>query len=265
MDITIKNADRFSGFADTYDQVRPQMPLYPIEVFTRYLGRKPGLVVDLGSGTGLSTAIWKGHCERVIGVEPNDNMRAVAEKKADRNTSFIKAFAHETGLESDCTDAVICSQSFHWMNPDLTLKEVNRILKSGVVFAAVDCDWPPVCSWQAEKAYLELSDAVSRIEEENFDLKGGFVRWDKDKHLQNIKNSGYFRYTREIIFSNTESCDADRFIGIALSQGGLQSIIKNHTDLIGADLNKLMETIHNLFGGRKFEVDFGYRMRLGVK
>ncbi|HNX15048.1 MAG TPA: methyltransferase domain-containing protein [Oscillospiraceae bacterium] len=265
MDISTKNADRFSGFANAYDQVRPQMPLYPVEVITQYLGKKPGLVVDLGSGTGLSTEIWKDHCEQVIGVEPNDDMRAVAEQKADKNISFIKAFGHETVLESDCADVVICSQSFHWMNPDLTLKEVDRILKKNGVFAAVDCDWPPVCGWQAEKAYMELSDAVSRIEEKNFDFKNGFVRWDKDKHLQNITNTGFFRYTREVIFSNTEPCDADRFIGIALSQGGLQSIIKQTPGLISADLEKLIETMQNLFGDRKFEVDFGYRMRIGVK
>jgi predicted RNA methylase len=36
-------------------------------------------VVDLGSGTGLSTGIWAAHAERVVGIEPLDEMRQVAE------------------------------------------------------------------------------------------------------------------------------------------------------------------------------------------
>lgn len=49
------------------------MPIYPISIILRYLGRsKPDLVVDLGCGTGLSTVIWRGHCNKVIGIEPSD-------------------------------------------------------------------------------------------------------------------------------------------------------------------------------------------------
>ncbi|HOP11609.1 MAG TPA: class I SAM-dependent methyltransferase [Oscillospiraceae bacterium] len=265
MDISTKNADRFTGFADTYDLARPKMPLCPVEIITRYLGKKPGLVIDMGCGTGLSTVIWKDRCEQVIGVEPNDDMRAIAEQKAGDNLSFIKAFAHETGLASACAEAVICSQSFHWMNPDLTLKEINRILKNDGIFATVDCDWPPVCNWEAEKAYLELFKAVAVIEEENIDLKDSFTRWDKKKHLQNIRDSGYFRYTRELVFSNTEVFDADRFIGIAISQGSLQGVLKKSPNLIEQDLKAFIETIRRLFGGRNLKTDFGYRMRIGIK
>ncbi|GJM69351.1 hypothetical protein HMSSN036_15670 [Paenibacillus macerans] len=43
-----------------------------------YLGRAPEYVADVGCGTGLSTMIWLKHAERVIGIEPNDDMRGVA-------------------------------------------------------------------------------------------------------------------------------------------------------------------------------------------
>ena len=56
-----KNADRFTGFADTYDRARPAMPYYPVERITAYLGCRPDTVVDLGCGTGLSTLIWQGN------------------------------------------------------------------------------------------------------------------------------------------------------------------------------------------------------------
>jgi predicted RNA methylase len=43
-------------------------------------GRRPKLVVDLGAGTGLSTRVWATEADSVVGVEPNDAMRCVAER-----------------------------------------------------------------------------------------------------------------------------------------------------------------------------------------
>ena len=67
-----KNADRFKGFADVYDDARPTMPIHPINVIKRYLQKTPDTVIDLGCGTGLSTLSWKGHCKHVIGIEPSE-------------------------------------------------------------------------------------------------------------------------------------------------------------------------------------------------
>lgn len=57
------NADRFMGFADVYDNARPSLPVHFMELIRLYLGRDIGTVVDLGCGTGLSTAAWKGNAE----------------------------------------------------------------------------------------------------------------------------------------------------------------------------------------------------------
>ena len=73
-----KNADRFLGFADVYENARPRVPAYPAKVLCRYLGRRPQTVVDLGCGTGLSTEIWPDYADTVIGVEPSEDMFAVA-------------------------------------------------------------------------------------------------------------------------------------------------------------------------------------------
>lgn len=264
MSEAIKNADRFLGFADTYEEARPQMPLYTIEVIQKYLGRKPNTVVDIGCGTGLSTSIWENQCAKAIGVEPSKDMLSVALKKQTANISFIKAFSHETGLPDCFADAVVCSQSFHWMEPQQTLAEVNRILKPNGIFATVDCDWPPVCNWIDEKAYQTLFNQVNIVEEENPKLKDSFKRWDKNQHLNNISNSGFFRYTREIVFANREKCNADRFIKLALSQGGLQSILKSNPELILKQVEEFKEIINNTLV-QDFDIDFCYRMRIGVK
>lgn len=191
-------------------------------------------------------------------------MLSVARQKSDA-VSFIKAYSDNTTLPDNSTDIIICSQSFHWMNPTDTLAEVNRILKPNGIFATVDCDWPPVCSLEAELAYSQLLNKVRFIELENKDVFKTFQRWNKDKHLQNIKQSGYFRYSREIVFMSKEKCNADRFIGIALSQGGLQTILKIQPDLIENDVELFEKKIKSVYGNSEFDIGFCYRMRVGVK
>ncbi|HIS69957.1 MAG TPA: class I SAM-dependent methyltransferase [Candidatus Gallacutalibacter stercoravium] len=260
-----KNADRFTGFADVYDSARPAMPEYPARVICRYLGKRPDLVVDLGCGTGLSTRIWKEYCQKAVGVEPSADMLAIACEKQTEQISFVQGFGDNTGLPDGCADAVVCSQSFHWMNPETTLKEVDRILARRGVFATVDCDWPPVADWRAEEAYMKLYGKVKKLESALDDVRDTFVRYSKEKHLQNIKNSGYFAYCREIVFSNTESCTAERFIRLLLSQGSLQIVRKKHPEMIEDDIAAFSSYIRNLYGNEPFSMDFCYRMRLGVR
>jgi ubiquinone/menaquinone biosynthesis C-methylase UbiE len=241
------------------------MPFFPVEIIAKYLGAKPELVVDLGCGTGLSSLIWRGNCSKLIGIEPSDDMRTEAQGKTDNTLSFIKGFGHDTGLPDNCADAVICSQSFHWMEPFSTLGEVNRILKSGGVFAAVDCDWPPVCNWKIEKSYNKLFKTICEKESLFSELSSTFKRFPKDKHLQNINDSGYFSYTREIVFSNREPCGAERLINLTMSQGDLQNILKIHPEFIKDELEQYRQTVFDNCKDSEFTVDFCYRMRIAVK
>lgn len=258
------NSNRFLGFAHLYENSRPAIPVVACDIVLNYFEHKPEQIVDLGCGTGLSTMAWRGKCDNIIGIDPNEEMLSVAKLKSN-DISFIKAYSDDTTLPDHSTDIVICSQSFHWMKPTDTLAEVNRILKPNGIFATVDCDWPPVCSLEAEIAYSQLLNKVRFIELENKDIFKTFQRWNKDKHLQNIKQSGYFKYAREIVFMNKEKYNADRFIGIALSQGGLQTILKTQSDLIEDDIELFEKKIKAVYGDSEFEISFCYRMRIGVK
>ena len=199
------NADRFLGFADLYDSARPKCPEKVKEIILAYLGRTPSVVVDLGCGTGLSTIIWSDLSDQVIGIEPSTDMLRVATEKASHlpNVSFLAGFSDQTGLADNSCDVITCSQSFHWMNPETTLREVSRILRTGGIFAAYDCDWPPVCKWEAELAYDNLFKKVSEIESRRPENQRNYLKFDKEKHLSNMKNSGIFQYQRERLFSRT--------------------------------------------------------------
>lgn len=260
-----KNADRFTGFADIYEKARPSVPLYPIRVICGYLGKDPEMVVDMGCGTGLSSTVWSSVAKQIVGIEPSGDMLKIAKAKSSDKLRFIQAFSDDTTLPDNFADVVVCSQSFHWMEPVATLKEVNRILRYGGVFATIDCDWPPVTVWQAEKAYSEFNRKAKEIESSYPEIKNTFVRYSKENHLKNIQNCGYFRYCRELLFSNTEKCSAQRFVNIILSQGSVQTILKIMPEKIEKDIEAFKSCIFDLYKDSEFNIDFCYRMRIGIK
>ncbi len=214
------NIDRFSGFADCYDRYRPQPPEVIPKILTQLLGNPlPSLVVDLGSGTGLSTRIWAGKAREVIGIEPNDDMRRVAE---EQNASILRHPLSAWPRDMQRTAGwrgryVCCSQAFHWMEPEPTLAEVAHVLRPDGIFAAIDCDWPPTMHWQAEQAYQSLMKRVGELEEQH-GIYNTVKRWPKGGHLASIQGSGRFRYTKEILVHHLESGNADRLVGLVLSR-----------------------------------------------
>ncbi len=222
------NIERFSGFADLYDKYRPAPPavLAPILV---QLARAsfPERVVDLGCGTGLSTRYWADKAREVIGIEPAADMRRRAEAATSApNVFYREGFSHQTGLPDHCASIVTCSQSLHWMEPQATFQEAARILLPGGVFAAYDYDWPPTTPmWEAEAAYRDCKQQVEELEE-TIEPDRPVRRWEKKEHLARMRASGCFRYTKEIVVHHMDTGNAERLVGLLLSQGGVMSLLK---------------------------------------
>lgn len=266
------NIERFTGFADVYDSYRPEAPEMVVEILTRYLGRRPALVIDLGCGTGLSTLIWNGHAERILGVEPNGDMRSKAISKlqhlpegAQDHIAFVSGYSNQLEVESASADIITCSQSFHWMEPVSTLQEAHRVLREGGVFAAYDCDWPPTLSWPLEQQYMKLYHKCDEILEREVAKESQAVKRNKDEHLLHLQKSGVFRYTREVVFHHHEQCDAERYVGLMLSQGGLQSVLKLGKTELNEDLAAFRRSAEQYFNGETKQILLSYRMRLGIK
>jgi ubiquinone/menaquinone biosynthesis C-methylase UbiE len=68
---------------------------------------------------------------RVFGVEPNEDMRRIAEANLAKYKNFrsISGSAESTTLENGSVDFIIAAQSFHWFNQELTRTEFRRILR----------------------------------------------------------------------------------------------------------------------------------------
>ena len=251
------------GFAEGFDANRPSPPVAIVDLLClEAQTERPRLVVDLGSGTGLSTRPWAERAEEVIGVEASPEMREQAEAATSaENMRFVAAYAQATGLPDAAADIVTCSQALHWMEPEPTFAEAARILRPGGVFAAYDYDWPPVVHWEIEAAFEEML-RLARVSRRP---DGGILRYTKESHLDRIKASGHFRYAREIVLHCRERGGAARIVGMALSLGPLTVMLRNGSTEEEVGVEALRNTADRVLGDRVVDMYLGYRMRLGVR
>lgn len=125
-------ASRFDDRVADYVRHRPSYPPDAIDLVVRVLGLSPGSVIaDLGSGTGISSALLLDRGVLVRAVEPNDPMRAAAEAMLGAREGFSShaGTAEQTGLPDASVDAIVAAQAFHWFDPPRVRAEALRILR----------------------------------------------------------------------------------------------------------------------------------------
>ncbi len=127
------NEEKFTGKAKIYSKYRPDYP----EEFIEYLYSEVGFkdsstIADIGSGTGIFSKHLLLRNSRVIGIEPNDDMRRTAEKDLGQFTKYtlVKASAEHTSLPGLSVDFITVAQAFHWFDRTGFRLECQRILKS---------------------------------------------------------------------------------------------------------------------------------------
>jgi len=242
------------SFVGRYDSLRPEPPADLIKVLAQLApAQPPRLVVDLGSGTGISTVVWADHAERVIGIEQNPEMLAGA--RSASNVEYRHAVAHATELPDACADIVTCAQSFHWMDRQPTLAEIARILRPGGVFAAYDYDWPPIVDWEVDRAFVAVI-AASGVDPE---------RPEKADHMRQLEASGRFRARLEFFLHARESGDADRLISLPLAFGPIARRLNEGATTEELGLDRLREIVNRRVGAHPVALWWSYRVRVGIK
>ena len=123
---------RFSSRVADYVRYRPGYPAALIDLLRAECGlQKFHQVADIGSGTGLLSKLFARNGNRVLGVEPNDEMRAAGEEflAAYPNFTSVAGSAEATNVGDACIDFIAAGQAFHWFEPVATRREFVRILK----------------------------------------------------------------------------------------------------------------------------------------
>ena len=124
---------RFSTRVDDYVRARPGYPEQLIEFLHDLNVVAPRTIADVGSGTGILTALLLKHGYSVYGVEPNQQMRSAAESALAGNPHFhsVDGRAEATTLAEASMDCITAAQAFHWFDRDKTRLEFRRIIKPG--------------------------------------------------------------------------------------------------------------------------------------
>lgn len=129
-----KPTERFTTRAGNYARYRPGYPPEAVTLLKQCCGLSPRAVVaDVGSGTGILTALLLESGAEVIGVEPNGAMRAVAEAALRDRPRFrsVDGSAEHTTLAGESVDLLVAGQAFHWFDVPKARVEALRVIREG--------------------------------------------------------------------------------------------------------------------------------------
>ena len=90
-------------------------------------------IADIGAGTGILTRHLAGRARRVYAVEPNPEMRRIAqiELQPFPSVTVVDGRAEATTLPGGSVDLITVAQAIHWFDPQPTRHEFRRILRPG--------------------------------------------------------------------------------------------------------------------------------------
>jgi ubiquinone/menaquinone biosynthesis C-methylase UbiE len=123
---------RFSSRIANYVKFRPGYPAEVLELLRSECNLTiHSRIADIGSGTGKLAEIFLRNGNEVIGVEPNQGMRAEAETLLKNFPGFssVDGSAENTTLDPGSVDLVTAGQAFHWFDQPRARVEFKRILK----------------------------------------------------------------------------------------------------------------------------------------
>lgn len=198
---------RFSSRVGKYARYRPGYPKAVLELLETECGlTEVSVVADVASGTGLLAELFLENGNRVVGVEPNDEMRRAGERHLagyERFTS-VAGTAEATTLDGDSVDFVVVGQAFHWFEPASTRSEFARILRPGGWVALLWND-PRRDATPFQAAYEGVIQSYKTEEYKEFDLEG---------EVGTFFGTGGFEYR---VFRHRQTFDFDRLEGRVLS------------------------------------------------
>ena len=199
----------FDGYANDYTVGRPGYATELIDcLYNKYGVSKSSIIADIGSGTGKFAKHLLDRGSHVYCVEPNDDMRRVAEEELSTYHGFhsINGDAETTTLDDNTVDFITSAQAFHWFDVQKFHNECKRILKAnGKVFLI----------WNVRNMDEALNKELYQIYRKycpNFKGFSGGIEKD-DQRIRDFFDEKY----EYVAFDNPLYLDRERFIARSLS------------------------------------------------
>ena len=186
-----------------YDRARPR---YPQDLFddvfavTRLV--PPARLLEIGSGTGIATAVLAERGFGVVGVELGESMAQVARQNLGGSPSVeIVTGCFETCEPGGAFDAVFAFSAFHWIDPDVRYQKAAPFVRDSGFLVVADARLVP---GDADPFFVEVDEDYEialgeRANEEGApgltSLRDGMEESGLFRHVAERRYRWHVRYT----------------------------------------------------------------------
>ena len=244
------NEEKFTGMGEIYAKYRPSYTNALIEYLYTEIGfNKESTIADIGAGTGILSKLLLLRGSTVIAVEPNDDMRKIAEQDLATFHNFIsiKASAENTTIQNASVDFVTVAQAFHWFDPLLFQKECRRILNiSSKPATTKGTESKVVLIWNSRDNTSEFVQECDRVTQQfcpDFTGSTGGRRGASSEVLAVFFENGIYEsrmFQNDLYFNETD------FIGRSLSNSSaLKEGEPGYAAFVAALLNLFYKYSHD--------------------
>lgn len=227
-----EHARVFGRAAGIYDAARPG---YPAEAVAWLTEGVDGPVLDLGAGTGKLTAALVASGHAVTAVDPSPEMLRVLAERVP-GVEALLGTAESLPLPDASVDLVTVAQAWHWVDRDVAIPEVARVLRPGGRLGLLWNDRDEGVEWVRELGELMGAGEASSGEDEEPALAPPFgpverhdVRW-----VQRLTLDGLLDLARSRSYFITKDPEAQ-----AAVIASLRRLHAEHPDLAGAETIEL--------------------------
>jgi SAM-dependent methyltransferase len=242
-DFTLR-ASSFGSVAENYDRFRPGPP---IEAVDWILQSSVDIAADVGAGTGALTRRLAERAASVIALEPDPRMLEVLKRRSPE-ISAVRSWAENLPIDSGQLDAVMISSAWHWMDPERTVAEIGRVLRSGGVLGVI---------WNgADRSVDWVSELLGTREPSPGDANR------TSRHRFALPQSALFDSVEGTTIPWTRSMNRLELVGLAETYN---SMITMSPDEMARELSRVESVASSLAGEDTVEIPMGCRCWRAVR
>jgi SAM-dependent methyltransferase len=179
-------------------------------------------VLDLAAGTGKLTRLLIPAYDRVLAVEPQDEMRRLHSRTCPE-AGIISGTAEQIPLEASSVDAVFVAEAFHLFGSQRTVAEIARVLRLDGILILM---WNfPAEPWEPSIAVVErlLRERLAQVELEYDPVDLNPRRYTSGEWRQALAESR-FGNLHERRLPNPHTLDRDGLVAFLASMGWIADL-----------------------------------------
>jgi len=233
--------------AERYAKGRPRFHSFVVEKIRDFFALESNFeaALDVGCGTGLSSAALKNIAERVVGVDISQEMIYQAEKI--EGVEYSLASAENLPFGAAEFDIITISQAIHWVDKNKFFAEAGRVLKPDSLIVAYDnlfqgkmADDPAFNDWYRNE-FLENYPVPPR----------GKRAFDRES-----ENAMDFVLQHEEFNDNLIEFSADELVDYLITITNVIAHIENGSQTVEEVREWLMKSVAPFFDGRRKSLVF---------